>query len=357
VMDPSIPDVLRVDLHVHVGNERWHHPLAAFVVALRARGVTVAGLVDHAEFYVEPKSDWVRSHYAALTAAGVEPYPGTLDGLRTFYHDIEALRPFAGLAVLKGLEVADIEAVPEAFFEFPDYLAHCFGNVADEDGPTFGHRAAARVRRFGGRVRPTGKPGIVNHPFRARSWVYRDLVEAGRAPPPHEFITADDVARLAGAAAEEDLILEVNYGAFAGYEASHPVVDLYVHAVGRLVACGADLCLGSDSHRPPADSFPPSVLRVLRESGLGAAQVARVRRLLEPAGAVLPAEAAAAAPASLPVAAPPVEAEPEAPSPPGAAQSPAEEAPAAASSSTAAAPAAGPAPLPGPGAPPGDPGI
>jgi len=261
-------DVLELDLHVHAGSELWGTPQSDFVRALQARGVTLAGLLDHAEFYVDDKPSWIADSTEARRAKGGKFYSGDIEGLKSFYDDIESLKRSSDLNIVAGMELGDIEGTPEAFFEFPQYLSHCFGVSSEESGESFGQKAAGRIRRFGEKVRHAGKPGIINHPFRSRIGHYKELVEAGQAPSPEAFITADDIARMVDALAEYGLFLEVNLGTFAGMEECEPAVGLGVHAMQLVVEANAHLSIGSDSHQPPPPTFSPAVTRLIRESGL-----------------------------------------------------------------------------------------
>ena len=64
------------------------------------------------------------------------------------------------------------------------------------------------------------------------------LVAMGKAPPVEEYITADDVARMADAACEFGVFIEVNLGAIAACRLCEPATGLYVHALRLLAASG-----------------------------------------------------------------------------------------------------------------------
>jgi len=272
--------LLALDLHVHAGIERWGRPLAAFLDALRSRGVRLAGLLDHSEFYVEQKPDWILGVLAEQKKAGVTAYPGDLAGLRAFYADLDSIAGSAEPRFLKGLEVKGIRLTPDAFFEFPDYLANCVDALEREQGTTFAERLASRIRRFGEKIRHTGKPGIIHHPFRPLVAPYKELVASGAAPPPEAFLPAADLARIIDAAGEYGLFIEVNLSTLAAAEESERLLGLFVYLVRSLVEAKVDLSFGSDSHEPPQPTIAPGALRVLRESGLGPERLDRVVRVL-----------------------------------------------------------------------------
>jgi len=278
---------LAIDLHVHVGVERLTTPIADFVTALEARRVALAGFVDHAEYYFGKQSDWARRVRKNLETRGERFYAADPAGLRLLYADIDAVARRTDMRIVKGLELGAISEVPDSVLELPDFLANCFGNVEIENGTTFGERATSRIRRFGQRIRHTGKPGIINHPFRDRIHDYHGLVSAAMAPSPESFITADDIARVTDACREFSLFIEINLGTIGTMTVSDPCLDLAAYVIGSLAESGADLSIGSDSHQPPAPTFPDAVVRVVRESGLSSEHVDRAvdrfARYAEPA--------------------------------------------------------------------------
>lgn len=263
-------NVLSIDLHVHAGDERWGKPLSDFTRALAARGVVLAGLLDHVEFYLPGTGGFMKEYLQQQKAKGTTAYPEDLDGLRALYRDLDALARPEGLRILKGLEVKDADATPAEYLALPDYLCFCFGEVHDPPGEPFGKRAAAMIRKVGKAFAPSGKPGIVNHAFRNRAWAYRDLLAKGGAPPPEAFITADDIARMVEAAKEGALAIEVNLSDLGSYAKpeQRPMLDLLLHATTQLVRCGADLSIGSDSHSPPAPALSPAVIEVIEKAGV-----------------------------------------------------------------------------------------
>ncbi len=274
-------DIREFDIHVHVGDERGPSPQSAFVAALVARGVKYVGMCDHVEIYVPNKGEWAVNHHKHLIEKGWQWYPGDMAGLKALYADIDALAAAGnGLTIRKGLEIGNIDNTPDEFLEPPDYLSHCFGRVDNEEGDTWAERAAARIRRFGRKVGPTGKPGIINHPFRYRLGDFQERLRAGESPPPHDFIDADGIRRLADAAGECGLYLEVNTRTIRGARNEPPALDLLAWCVARLVESGADLSFGSDFHKPPEGEPSPEVERVLRDSGLGVEHIGRLIREL-----------------------------------------------------------------------------
>jgi len=74
----------------------------------------------------------------------------------------------------------------------------------------------------------------------------------------------------------------VNIKIWEGFDEHHPVTELCLHGTRLLVEQGADLSLGSDAHKPMPPEFTPSVLRVVRESGLAEPCFARVLRDIAP---------------------------------------------------------------------------
>jgi histidinol phosphatase-like PHP family hydrolase len=263
-------NVLNIDLHVHCGNERWGLPMSAFVEGLRSRGVVLAGLLDHAEFYLPAdNNEWIRNLYVQMREKNLPHYEANLSGLRALYRDIDAQPRPAGLRILKGLEFNNTVATPDEFLLEPQYVCFCFGDVAGEPGATFGERAAARIRQVGEKVRRSGKSGIINHPFRNRSWMYRDALAAGAPARLEDWVSRDDVARMVEAAKEWGLALEINQSDLVYHDKPElrPILELFIHAARLMVECGADLSIGSDSHSPPV-AFSPAVLETIATAGV-----------------------------------------------------------------------------------------
>jgi len=279
--EADMTDIREFDLHVHVGDERGPNPLSAFVEGLAARGVRYVGLCDHVEIYVPNKGPWAVDHHRHLVEKGWQWYTGDLGGLKALYADIDAIgADDNGLSTRKGLEIGNIDNTPDGFLELPDFLSHCFGRLKEELGETWADRAASRIRRFGRKVAGTGKPGVINHPFRYRLGEYRRQIEAGAPPRPDEILNAETIHRMADAAREFGLFLEVNMRTIRGAAREPRALDLLARCVKWLVESGAPLSFGSDFHKPPEAEFDPAVERVLRESDLGFEHInALVRRL------------------------------------------------------------------------------
>jgi histidinol phosphatase-like PHP family hydrolase len=271
-------NVLQLDLHLHAGNERWGLPVSAFVEGAAARGVRLLGLLDHVEFYLPEKSDWIAGLYAQMDARKLEHYAADLSGLRRMYGEFDALARPAGMRIVRGLEFNNVPATPDEALAMPDYACFCFGDVSAEAGETFGQRAAARIRQVGAKVRPLGKPCIINHPFRNRLWLRRDALAAGSVLPADQYISRDDVRRMADAAGECGIALEVNLSDLTAYEqlAQRPVLELAISAYAELVAVGADLSIGSDSHAPPKPDFSPAVIETVQRAGITSRHIERI---------------------------------------------------------------------------------
>ena len=273
-------NILKYDFHVHAGNEARGRKPGEFLSALEARGVVFAGLCDHAEFYFERQSQWHVDYRAAAAARGETLYPPSLDGLKAWCADLKAARRKAAMPFVVGLELCRYAETPDSFLEVPEFLSMCFSIRDDPTREDFGAVAAERIRQFAAKIKPAGKPGIVNHPFRDRYGAYRDMVAAGQTPPPVEkFISRDDVARIAGAAGENGLFVEVNIGALSYYSKFETVVDLCVRAEGLLAESGVGLSVGSDCHQPPA-ALAPEMVKVVQQAGLTAKRFEPVARKL-----------------------------------------------------------------------------
>jgi histidinol phosphatase-like PHP family hydrolase len=117
--------------------------------------------------------------------------------------------------------------------------------------------------------------------FRPRLQEYAALAAAGEAPPPERFISRDDVARIADAAGAHGLFVEVNLKCLERYATSADTLPLCRHAHRLLIESGADLCVGSDAHRPPPRDIAPAAIQVLGEVGLADRHVSRARRTLD----------------------------------------------------------------------------
>lgn len=273
-------DAITLDFHVHAGMERRGLPLSAFVESLAARGVRVAGFVDHAEcYYASTFYDGFQQYFDSLERDGFTSYPRQPDALPVFFADVQSAAAQAPIKILRGLEIAGVDDVPDPFLDLPDYFLNCSTNLHREAGDTYGARAAARIRRFGRRIAPTRKPGIIAHPFRELYAARTKSADGGRSAP-KEWLTPDDARRMAHAAAEYGLFLEVNEGCLRNVPPGSPVADLAVHAVGLLLAQGAALSVGSDSHSPPTPAYAPAFLRVVTACGLTDATFAAARRAL-----------------------------------------------------------------------------
>jgi len=275
-------DVLNVDLHVHVGCEHKAATQQEFVDGLIRRGVRRVGMMDHVELYLPVLGEWSVNFRKAMREKGWEWYPGNLDGLKALYADIDAL-PREPLRIVRGLEMGSGFAdVPEEYMAPPVYLTHCFGHVDKETGSTWGQRAASRIRRFAGKIAPTGKPGVINHVLRYRLGPWRDRLREGENVPADECVSEDDCRRIADAIGETGLFLEVNMRTIRGHAEDPPaVLDLMAACIGRWVDWGVPMSFGSDFHQPPPEEFSPAVLKVVRESGL---TIEHVRPLLERLG-------------------------------------------------------------------------
>ena len=270
--------LFEIDLHVHAGNERYEASIADFLAALHARGVTLCGLLDHVELHLM-LDNWSRALRKQLDERNLPYYRSGIGGLQDLYRDIDAAARPGGMRVLKGLEFNNTAATPDEALALPDFLCFCFGDVSNRPGATYGERAADQIRQVGRKILPSGKAGIINHPFRQRLWAYKDLCARHEAPPVAQFISEDDVRRMAEAAGEYDLALEINLGdlfLLIGSTPEHAALRaLWLHAAGTLVASGASLSLGSDSHKLPGP-FEPAILDLVAAIGLEVRHLERI---------------------------------------------------------------------------------
>lgn len=255
------------DFHVHCGAERAGHAQIEFVKALQAHGIRRAGLLDHYEFYRGDRSPWFMTFRKDATRKGFEVYPDTFEGMQLMYDQLFALREEVELDFAIGIEFRRPAQIEDCYLERPEYITNCFHINDAPAGGSFGECAATLIRSFGERVRPFGKQAIVNHPFRDCLGPYGELLEKNEAPPPEAYFPSDEVHRMADAAEEYDLVLEINMGDINYHAPRHPALfDLMVHLHAALGETGLPLCLGSDAHQPEK-LFPHSDSnRVLRQA-------------------------------------------------------------------------------------------
>ncbi len=268
--------VFAMDLHVHAGLERGERSLADFVSALHTRGVKYAGLLDHVELHMR-LGNWGREHGDELRnrqlKAGTRWEAGT-SGVVALYESFRAMHYPEGMLCRAGIEFNrnSLIAIPppvEALMP-ADYISFCFGNLEDCPGETYGERAAHRIRQVGRLIAVTGKPGIVNHPFRNMLREYRLLLDSGApVPPPEEFVTRDDVLRMIEAAEGCGLALEANQSDMNYDEHAHARQTrlLCVHALRIVVESGVPMSIGSDCHCPPG-ILSSSVKSIVEDIGL-----------------------------------------------------------------------------------------
>jgi len=275
--------ILAYDLHLHAGNERFGRTLEEYTAAVAARGVTLCGLLDHVELHL-PENAWGRDFHHQCAHHQRPCYPFGMEGLKAMYAEFAGAPRPPGMKFLHGLEFNDPgPATPEEALALPDYVCFCFGDVTQLPGATFGARAAQRIHQIGRKVRPTGKPGIINHPFRNRLFGFKEQLQQGVTPDIDSFISRNDVARMIDAAADYALALEVNQNdiLIAHELGDGPMVDLFARAVGLLVELGARMSFGSDMHHPQPE-YPACVPAFVQRVGLTAENIAPLVNQLAP---------------------------------------------------------------------------
>lgn len=242
-------DALQFDFHVHAGSELWGTPREDFIAALEALDIQLAGLLDHAEFYYETPPTWIANSVKRQKESGISVKEQSESGLRDFCQELQAFRAAGAHDFLIGLEFANVGLLPESFLEHPEYVSNCFGIPAD-GGAERGRLAAEGIRRFGDKIRASGKPGIVNHAFRSlvrRAW---DAAKAGEPVANESVIAPDDIRRVCDATMEAGVFLEFNTGTIRMFEDSQEALDFMVYLFSLVEELGPNMSVGSDSHQP-----------------------------------------------------------------------------------------------------------
>lgn len=259
--------IFTVDFHVHCGNERNGIPPVDFITTLEKNGINHAALIDHAEFYLETQSPWVKSFRQQAHDRGASLYSEGINGLRDLYNDLRTLRQDANIPLTLGVEILNPAQITDELLTLPEFFCNCFHLPPLSLTQKPGEAASALIAKFGKRMRSGGKPGIINHPFRDRFGPYHEMLEKGTRISPEEWVPRDEVRRMADSALEYNLFLEVNLSDLTWHTTQTMAGDLCKYTTEMLASSGAMLSLGSDSHRIPQKMLP-SIENLLIESGL-----------------------------------------------------------------------------------------